>query len=125
MNFVYGTLENYLDKSLLKVENTKIELNADKLKYIDKSSRNYEVIVGFRPENIELINNDDNNALIGIVETIENMGSKCYVHINFQGRGIIIKVDAEFNTNIGEKIAFRIKEDKVKVFDKETEITIY
>lgn len=124
MNFIYGKL-SLDDSNKLMLQDMIVDLDKDKAELIRNKVTDSEVIVGFRPENVVILDDDNEKGLLGEVEAIENMGSEYYVHVKFLNKSIIIRSDLEFNKSIGEIVKFIPKEDKLKIFDKETQEALY
>lgn len=124
MNFIYGGL-SLEDGEKLIIENVVLNLEKEDAKSLKKKITDFNVIVGFRPENVMILEDDDKEGLLGKVETIENLGSEYYVHVNYKEKSIIIKTDLEFKKAIGDTVKFIPNKNKLKIFDKETKETLY
>ena len=49
------------------------------------STKNTEVIIGIRPEHLEISKDNSNNSIEGIVSYRENLGSDMFFHIEIPG----------------------------------------
>ncbi|MDQ0149757.1 ABC transporter ATP-binding protein [Eubacterium multiforme] len=125
MNFLYGSINK--DKTI-KIFDNNISLPKDKVPLLNKT-KHTDVILGIRPENIFI---DDNipteEPLVkfdGIVELIENLGSETYIHIKKDDRNMIIKAQGALSYTNGDKITFAFNTEKIHIFDKETQNTVF
>ncbi|MGL4452202.1 MAG: ABC transporter ATP-binding protein [Sarcina sp.] len=125
MNFLTGKIveegnEIYIrmNEELIKVN----EVNKIKLKenYIDN-----KVIVGIRPENIEIYNDDLKNSMInGRVELVELLGAESYIYVRINEETIVVKVNGTSSLKADDNISLKIDISKIHVFDKKTEEVI-
>jgi multiple sugar transport system ATP-binding protein len=88
-----------------------------------------EVIAGIRPEFIsddaEFIQKHESSILNAKVEITELLGAESFIHLNKNGSKVIARVNGATNANIGEKIKLAIDNNKIHIFDKETEEAIF
>ncbi len=91
------------------------------------------VILGIRPEHIALSSKKTN--LSATVNAVEHLGNECIVYgklgqetgeftMKDEGRNIIIKTIEGVKVEVGDVVYLEISEDKVHLFDKESEITL-
>jgi multiple sugar transport system ATP-binding protein len=123
MNFLNGKYieENgafYFVRKDLKILIQNINFNCD-----IKSGR--EVILGIRPEYIQISNNNQSSAIHCTVNIIENMGSYQNIYCAFDEENIVIKVDASTKIALGDKINVELVKDKIQLFDKVSELSLY
>lgn len=123
MNFLNGKyiVENgafYFVRKDLKILIQNIDFNCD-----IKSGR--EVILGIRPEYIQISNNNQSSAIHCTVSIIENMGSYQNIYCAFDEENIVIKVDASTKVALGDKINVELVKDKIQLFDKVSELSLY
>ncbi len=125
MNFLYGNIDK--DQNI-KVFDKTIYIPSNKASLL-KESKDPNVILGIRPENIFIDDNIPNDETLikfhGIVELIENLGSETYIHIKKNDRNMIIKAPGALSYVNGDKITFAFNTEKIHVFDKETQNTIF
>jgi len=121
INFFDAKVEKQGDKYVVIKENYKIELNAEqasKMKGYDGKT----VVLGCRPEDIKL---GDAQGFDCKVEVTELLGSETYIYYNANGETRIAKGDKYANFKIGDDIKVGFAHDKIHLFDKETEATIF
>ena len=83
-----------------------------------------EVVLGFRPEGIELGEKKDAYNVDCFVELTELLGDNTNVYVNIGKDRAILKVDPHDTPSTDVDIRFSIAYDNVYVFDKETEHVI-
>ena len=92
-----------------------------------------EVILGIRPEHIDISEKKTN--LMATVNAVEHLGNECIVYgvlgkagndftMKDEGKNIIIKTVEGVKVEVGDEIYLNVHEDKLHLFDKETEITL-
>ncbi|MCF0110007.1 MAG: ABC transporter ATP-binding protein [Erysipelotrichaceae bacterium] len=125
MNFYDGELVKENGKYAVKLENTVIELSADKQERL--SARNVEpkkVTVGVRPEHISL-DKVEGKMIPGIVDVSEMMGSAVHIHVNACGKDSIIIVPTidligNYSFEQNTPIEFTFEGNVAHVFNPET-----
>ena len=112
------SLVNY--ESVCKIHNS----------YLDASK---PVILGIRPEHIQISEKKTN--LMATVTAVEHLGNECIVYgvlgkasdeftMKDEGKNIIVKTIEGVKVEVGDEIFLEIQEEKLHLFDKETEITL-
>ena len=92
-----------------------------------------EVILGIRPEHIAL--SEKKTDLMATVNAVEHLGNECIVYgvlgkagdeftMKDEGKNIIIKTVEGTPVEVGDEIYLTVNEEKLHLFDKETEITL-
>ncbi|MBW9213085.1 MULTISPECIES: ABC transporter ATP-binding protein [Terrabacteria group] len=86
-----------------------------------------EVIVGVRPENIQLVK--DESALQATIEVSEMMGSSINLHANFEGNEMIVIIPTmnaseARDLKIGHMVHFGFSNQVIHLFDKETKVNL-
>ncbi|MBE6063743.1 MAG: sn-glycerol-3-phosphate ABC transporter ATP-binding protein UgpC [Clostridium butyricum] len=113
----FGNNMMILPKS--KNENGKLE------SYLGKT-----VIAGIRSSNIFLKNAEASDIsakstpIRSTVELKELMGSESYIHVTVDNNKFNIRMDGNFNCDIGDTLDLIFDTGKIHLFDKETNITI-
>lgn len=130
MNMTYGQTSVENGKQYVKVFDKLMEIPEDKVNVIkEKNAENIDVIVGIRPENIyhtkEELAKPGVVSFSGVVDLMENLGAEIYIHIKKDGANFIIKSRTVANYKIGDKIEFGFDANKIHLFDKEEQNTIF
>lgn len=130
MNVLYGKTFEKNGQVYLNLLNKEILLPKDKAKILQETQNsNIDVIVGIRPENISCKQEDLNkNGFVlfeSEIDVSENLGSETYVHVKGDGRNIIIKTPNSENIESEGVIKFAINIDKIHLFDREEQKTIF
>lgn len=130
MNFLDANIVEKNGKVLVNVLGKDIELSAEKQNILKQDGYiGKEVILGIRPENIKcLINNitaDGNTVFKSKIEVYENLGAETYLHIEENKKQIIIKTATVDNAPTTGDIEYMFDLNKVYLFDKDTETTIF
>lgn len=86
---------------------------------------NKKVKIGIRSENIAVEDNDKTNTFKTYVTMVERMGLDSYIYFDISDENCISKTNMENSIKICDYISFGIDEEKIHVFDYETEITIF
>jgi multiple sugar transport system ATP-binding protein len=130
MNFFNVTVikDQATQKVMLRSDGFIVEVPESKLPgllpYMDK-----EVYFGIRPENIYdhmfARGATSGNTVRGIVEVYESVGSEVYLYVKIDSKTMIARVDAHTKANIGQQLDLVFDMDKMQIFDKETERSIY
>ncbi len=87
-----------------------------------------EIIMGIRPEHVhnepEIIAEHPDSIVESDVEVTELMGAETYLYMNCEGQAINARVAPTSTARPGDKIKIAFEEDKIHIFDKDTELTI-
>ena len=86
----------------------------DKMKSVDETS----VILGFRPNEMELVSR---GGMAGSVSVVETMGSEKLVYLNVGENTLSILVPSSEKVNPGGTIRFRLKPDALHLFNISTQ----
>lgn len=130
MNSINGTIKEEAGKVKFIFGEDKITLNEKQGELL--KSKGYigkEAIIGIRPENIidkeEFIINNIEQSLMAHVEVVENMGSETYLYLSKGESSIRAKINGISSSRVGDDIKIAFKIEKIHMFDKETELTIF
>jgi multiple sugar transport system ATP-binding protein len=89
------------------------------------SERGAEVVVGFRPEDLELTNGSgahgDAVRIPARIDVVEYLGNQELVHADADGTEIVAMVPSEKRCAPGDKVEFAVPPAKLHLFDPETE----
>ena len=131
MNFINVNVENKNRDVFLNEGSFEIMLNKDMAKVVTEN--NYvgkEIVLGIRPEDIEdklyATNIQENSTLFSIVEVVEPMGADAYVHFTTKkGNAFVARLDAHDQVKISEELEIVFDINKIHLFEKDTEKTIF
>ncbi|MBR2066956.1 MAG: sn-glycerol-3-phosphate ABC transporter ATP-binding protein UgpC [Solobacterium sp.] len=125
MNFFDAECIEENGEVYLRTATGKIRMNEEKTKKLKEGGWIGRVILGgIRPEHVELANTETDAVFAGKVNVFELLGSNAIVYVE-TGEGMVV-----MNTNHvqpqehGDEIRLTVQEDKVHIFDPETERTI-
>ncbi|PSP93564.1 sugar ABC transporter ATP-binding protein [Halobacteriales archaeon QS_4_62_28] len=84
------------------------------------------LVMGLRPEDIDLGGDETTNAVSGIVEVIQPTGDDAYIDITIGDDTVTLDIDPEqsVGVSVGEEITVSFDEEGVYLFDPQTEATI-
>ena len=121
MNFFDAELKREGDKFFVEVGGIKVELSADKEERLLKNDvQSQAITLGVRPEHTDVAD----EGITARVDVAEMMGSSVHLHVNADGRDVIIivpTIDMKGNYNIGDTVHFTFDGKVAHVFSKETE----
>ncbi len=122
MNFFDANLVREGQKFFVEVGGIKVELSPDKEERMLKNDvQSQPVTLGVRPEHTDV---SDQSGIRATVDVAEMMGSSVHLHVNADGRDVIIivpTIDMKGNYNIGDTVHFSFDGKVAHVFSKETE----
>lgn len=130
MNNLYGKTREVDGKVMLKILDKEIELPKAKADIIKGTKHaNEEVIVGIRPEDISCKEEDLNKegAIIfsSKLEVSENLGAEKFLYMQAEGRTMVVKTNSSEEFKPGQEIRFVMNFNKLHIFDKEEQYTIF
>ena len=118
MNFIRDTVTG----GCIKFGDTKLDLSKRLQRIKDYEGK--EVVLGFRPEAIQLGQQDDAYVMTCDVELTEMLGDNTNVYITAGDTHAILKVDSHDTPETDVPITFSIPYESVYLFDGETEKVI-
>jgi len=129
MNFMDAKVEEKAGKIVVTFGDNTIALpeekgqNLKKLGYVGK-----EVIMGIRPENIgdseKFVAAHKDSVVESLVEVTEHMGAETYIYLANGGNNFVARVEGTSLVQVGNRINVAFNENKIHIFDKETERTV-
>lgn len=132
-NFIGSLSMNFIDCTLIEKDNrtlldaTDFQINVTKLTdVIKKNISNSELIMGIRPEDIEVNNQrKTEDSIQSEVYITEPLGPKTIVSLSIGNTKIKSMVPGTFHTKIGEKLWANFNMKKLHVFNKKSENAIF
>ena len=122
MNFFDAKLEEQNGKYFVVLDNYRVELSPEKEARLKANNvKSQEITLGVRPDHTDVTKQ---GGVEGKVEVSEMMGSSVHLHVNADGKDVIIIVptqDLKENFNIGQAVRFCFNGNVAHVFSKETD----
>jgi len=118
MNFIDVSLQQLEEQFLLKNVDITIEISSKIGKFIQSHSRNNEIVLGIRPEDIKIDHKKGEEAEIYVVEP---MGMQVLVTVKLGNLQIKVLTTPPFTKKMGEKVKLHFNVNKIHLFDKNTE----
>ena len=121
MNFFDAELKREGDKYFVEVGGIRVRLSEEKEERLLKNNvQSQPVTLGVRPEHTDV----SDEGITARVDVSEMMGSSVHLHVNADGRDVIIivpTIDMKGNYNLGDTVHFSFDGKVAHVFSKETE----
>ena len=120
MNFFDAKLEREGDKYFVQLSDYRVELSKEKEeRLLANNVQSQEITLGVRPEHTDV----NKTGVEAKVDVAEMMGSSVHLHVNANGKDVIIivpTIDMESNYSYGDTIHFTFEGKVAHVFSKET-----
>jgi multiple sugar transport system ATP-binding protein len=122
MNFATTTSEG---KDLM-FGGAKLELAGEQARAAESRAEGSQVLIGFRPEHIELANGQASSAVRfpATIEVVEYLGNEELIHAQAEGNEIVAMLPSNAQVKVGDKVDFAVPMDKLHIFDPESEKTL-
>ncbi len=121
MNFFDAELKREGDKFFVEVGGIKVRLSEDKeARLLKNNVQSQPITLGVRPEHTDV----SDEGVKATVEVSEMMGSSVHLHLNAEGKDVIVivpTIDMKGNYNIGDTVYFNFDGKVAHVFSKETD----
>ena len=121
MNFFDAELKREQNKFFVEVGGIRVELSEDKEERLLKNDvQSQPITLGVRPEHTDL----SEDGIPATVDVSEMMGSSVHLHVNADGRDVIIivpTIEMKGNYKIGDALHFTFQGNVAHVFSKETD----
>ena len=121
MNFFDAELKREGDKFFVEVGGIKVRMSEDKEERLLKNNvQSQPITLGVRPEHTDV----SDEGVKATVEVSEMMGSSVHLHLNAEGKDVIVivpTIDMKGNYNIGDTVYFNFDGKVAHVFSKETD----
>src|SRR5262249_8968324 len=97
-----------------------------------------DVLVGLRPEDLEIADTRDDAILAGVAEVVEELGTRAYAYVRTTGvevvqlgerpveltGTVVVELDIVHTVAPGDRIRLRLARDHLHLFDPSTEQTL-
>ncbi len=128
MNFINCNSVIKNGKAHLVLADTVIPVKDEALNKKLVSLGEMPLVMGVRAEDITIDDNylkaNPESCLIAAVEVVEPMGSETYLYVDYYSVKLVSRIYNDHKTVIGEKIRMAIKNEKIHLFDRNTELNI-
>jgi multiple sugar transport system ATP-binding protein len=121
MNFFDAELKREGDKFFVELGGVKVELAPEKEERLLKNNvQSQPITLGVRPEHTDVAE----QGVASTVEVAEMMGSSVHLHLNANGKDVIVivpTIDMKGSYKQGDTVHFSFKGNVAHVFSKETD----
>ena len=121
MNFFDAELKREGDKFFVELGGVKVELAPEKEERLLKNNvQSQPITLGVRPEHTDVAE----QGVASTVEVAEMMGSSVHLHLNAEGKDVIVivpTIDMKGSYKQGDTVHFSFKGNVAHVFSKETD----
>ena len=129
MNLINGLVIEEDGNLYCKFENNKVLLAEEKAKVLkEKGYVNKEVVFGIRPEHLSenesIVKDGDKCSISGNVEVVERMGAESFIYFKSGNNSLTAKVEGSTTFESKDTIVLYVQNDKIHVFDKDSELRI-
>ncbi|MCI6215648.1 MAG: hypothetical protein MR659_00970 [Mollicutes bacterium] len=120
MNFLKGTIKDnkFIFSHVKKEDEFELELSKVHVSIL-KDYENKEVILGIRPEDIDIVNK--NFDIQFALKSVELLGNEFILYGDFDSSPIAVKTTKPISPDIKEKLKFKINREKLYFFDALTQ----
>ena len=102
----------------------KLELTGDQARAADSRPQGSSVLIGFRPEHIELANGTNGANAVrfpATVEVVEYLGNEELIHAQAEGSEIVALLPSDKKVAVGDNVQFAVPMEKLHIFDPDSE----
>ena len=129
MNLINGLVIEEDGSLYCKFENNKVLLAEEKAKILkEKGYVNKEVVFGIRPEHLSenesIVKDADKCSISGNVEVVERMGAESFIYFKSGNSSLTAKVEGSTTIESKDTIVLYVQNDKIHIFDKDSELRI-
>jgi len=119
MNFFSGNFN--FQKNLFHIKDTSINLK--EYLFTDKPNDNHQIILGIRPEDIN-VGSTSEKSMEFKIELIEPMGADTLIWSSMENTPFSVRLEGSTSFKIGDLINIEFNIKRSSVFDKETELRV-
>jgi multiple sugar transport system ATP-binding protein len=104
----------------------KLELAGEQARAADSRPDGASVLIGFRPEHIEIANGQETSAvrIPATVDVVEYLGNDELIHAQSEGNEIVALLPSDKKVAVGDRIDFAVPMEKLHIFDPDSEKTL-
>jgi multiple sugar transport system ATP-binding protein len=124
MNFIDVTLNKGENGYFVEFEGGKVTLPQRMDEKVLKPYVGKTVVLGIRPEDIQAVEADAPHDLDATIELAERLGAEINLITACGENKLTVRVPSAYGTREGQVAALKLDQDKIHLFDKETEVAI-
>ena len=83
-----------------------------------------EVILGIRPEHLDMVATGPSGVLNGSADVVEYLGNEELIHVSASGQDIVAVIGSEHRVRPGDALQLQLALDKVHLFDPESGLSL-
>ena len=104
----------------------KLELAGEQARAADSRPDGSQVLIGFRPEHIELANGQASSTVRfpATVDVVEFLGNEVLIHAKSEGSEIVAVLPSAEKVGVGDNVQMAVPMEKLHIFDPESEKTL-
>jgi len=104
----------------------KLELTGAQARAAESRPDGAQVLIGFRPEHIEIANGQDGSAVRfpAKVDVVEYLGNEELIHAQAEGNEVVALLPSDRKVGVGDNVDLAVPMEKLHIFDPETEKTL-
>jgi multiple sugar transport system ATP-binding protein len=121
MNFLHGNLIEENGSYIFVYKSGKLELPKTMNQKIKTEIHQKQVVLGIRPEDIEISLTPQQNAIEGISVVTETLGSDDFVAVEVDDQLFSVRIEPGSNFPLDQKVYLRAKEEKIHLFNDDEE----
>ncbi|WP_094550433.1 ABC transporter ATP-binding protein [Petroclostridium xylanilyticum] len=119
MNFLEGIIEMVGDKYVFACDGNKYLLPKEVNQTIEEKIKGKEVVIGVRPEDINISLQPSDNCLKGVSSVVETLGSDDYIAVEMGKNLISVRIQPESNFPLDQNVYMTFNPNKIHIFNKE------
>jgi multiple sugar transport system ATP-binding protein len=123
MNFLDVAVERSGGAVTLKGDGLDIPL-PDRYKLSFKDHKGDSLIVGVRPEHLDVKADGPAGTLQGIADVVEYLGNEELIHVTVAGHDIVALIDSSVRVRPGDQLTLKVALDDVHLFDPESTLAL-
>jgi multiple sugar transport system ATP-binding protein len=83
-----------------------------------------EVVLGIRPEHLDMVATGTSGVLNGSADVVEYLGNEELIHVSASGQDIVAVIGSEHRVRPGDALQLQLALDKVHLFDPESGLSL-
>ncbi|CAN5725497.1 sn-glycerol-3-phosphate ABC transporter ATP-binding protein UgpC [soil metagenome] len=123
MNFLEVAVQRSGDAVALKGDGLDIPL-PDRYKDSIKDHKGDQLIVGLRPEHLDVKSEGPSGTLMGKADVVEYLGNEELIHVSVAGHDLVALIDSSNRVRPGDALELKVALDKVHLFDPESTLAL-